>query len=149
MLFTIFRFTLTLEVLPDIEPDIPFAPKYVASYIANALAAENGLPISFLERALTPMVPDRNAATLAVYIMSGLRQLKSDSAVVDMYKSFDFMGLLPKEDRNEEFVHTFLVQKGAGFIVGEASEPNTPSSLNTSYLIDKMIDCFSLHFRRK
>jgi len=43
------------------------------------------------------------------------------------------MSILPKEDKNDEFIHKFLVQKGAGFIVGESSEPNTPTSLNNSY----------------
>lgn len=67
-------FSLALKSLEDIAPDYPFAEQFLGAFIAAGMAAENPVPISFVEQALAPMVETGKALDMIGHIFTALRQ---------------------------------------------------------------------------
>jgi hypothetical protein len=60
-----------LDVIEDIDIDIPFGSKYAAKFIASAMSFDdNPLPLSFLHSFPESLIPTGKAAAMGTEILS-------------------------------------------------------------------------------
>lgn len=69
-----------LEFIEDVDIDIPYASKFVATILGHVLSYENSLPFSVLERVLGHLVDSGTALKILTLALSTCIQLQVEPA---------------------------------------------------------------------
>jgi hypothetical protein len=80
-------FANVVESLEDIEPDIPFASKYVASFVGSSMAFEKPLPWTFLEDSLDSLPPGKILKNVQFDLIVSGKSANFAVSVLSAYKS--------------------------------------------------------------
>ena len=123
-----------VEVLEDIEPDIPFAAKYVATIVGNAMCFDKPLPLSFLEDSLDAL-PSGKSVNFAASVLSAFKStLKDDNAFLEAYQNakLELIKYLPRESRSEESLNKVFVSKGLNILTPNNTEESTSTTTTTT-----------------
>jgi hypothetical protein len=120
-------FNSALEVIEDVDIDIPFASKYLGTFIGNMMSIDDSIPLSFLQEALQPLIASGKAALIAATALSALvdikvlshmphfitHTLKGESDAVKMYEDakLDLLSLMKQSQRTPDEYKKFLADK--------------------------------------
>jgi len=122
-------FGASLEMIEDIDIDIPFASKYLSNFIANSMVTAHSIPVSFLQTSLEPFITTGKASSIASMVFDSIAEIKGEPFAKDLHdkSSFKFSDVFPKDKNSEEEVNKFLETKGLGWLTGAIplKSPNT------------------------
>jgi len=129
-------FTSALDVIEEIDIDIPYASKYLAVFMGNIIALDNSLPLSFFgDGALDNLIESGKAAQIVCGVLNTIKDIRGISTV-NMYKksNLDILKFLRKSERSVEYARGFLKDKGLLFVLDGESAFVSNSNNNNNQL---------------
>jgi len=113
-------FTRALEIIEDIDIDIPYASKFLSTFIGNAMAYKNSITLSFLEHSLDHLVETEKAPQIVAGILfTLLNRFKNEDTIAEMWENakLDFAKFFPVNQQTPETIQEFLQEKGLSFLI--------------------------------
>lgn len=122
--------TKALEIIEDIDIDIPSASKYLSSLIGKTMTYNNDpLPLSFFEHSLDHLVESGKASEIAFGTLTAIQKINGEDGLLEVYENskLNFANFFPSDQKSTENIEEILREKGLEILIPGKRENSGPS----------------------